>query len=340
MTVAGTLTIALVLAFFLARSITRPVRLLHKAAARVSRGERDLRVCEAGADELGSLAREFNQMTAALAAREDELKAHADMLEQRVAEKTEALSRRDEELTRSNQELERFAYVASHDLQEPLRMVASYTQLLGRRYRGKLDAEADEFIAFAVDGAQRMQALINDLLAYSRVGTKGQALQPTDCQAVLERALGNLTMARRESEAVITCDALPTVVADATQLAQMFQNLVGNAIKFRGPRRPEVHIGARRGEAETVLYVRDNGIGIDPAYVGQLFVLFRRLHSVTEYPGTGIGLAICKKIVDRHGGRIWVESTLGVGSTFFFSLPDRPADTQPAAEQFPLAKVA
>jgi PAS domain S-box-containing protein len=225
------------------------------------------------------------------------------------------------ELKRSNADLEQFAYVASHDLQEPLRMVASYTQLLAKRYKGKLDADADDFIGFAVEGANRMQRLIQDLLAYSRVTTQGHGFEQVDCHALLEEVLDNLRLAIEESRVVVTSNTLPTVIADGAQLGQLFQNLIGNAIKFRSEEPPRVSVSAEHRTNEWLFSVRDNGIGIDPQYAGRIFVVFQRLHDREEYPGTGIGLAICKRIVERHGGRIWVESKLGEGATFYFTLP-------------------
>ncbi len=225
-----------------------------------------------------------------------------------------------QDLRRSNAELEQFAYVASHDLQEPLRMVASFSQLLAKRYRGKLDQDADDFIGFAVDGARRMQALINDLLAFSRVGTRGRAFEPTDSNGVLQEALTNLTTLRAESQAVVTHEPLPTILADGGQLVQVFQNLIANAIKFRGPEPPRIHITAEPQDEGWRFAVRDNGLGIAKEHQERIFTIFQRLQPRAEYPGTGIGLAICKKIVERHGGRIWVDSELGKGSTFYFTI--------------------
>jgi PAS domain S-box-containing protein len=227
-----------------------------------------------------------------------------------------------EELNRSNEELEQFAYIASHDLQEPLRMVASYTQLLSRRYKGKLDSDADEFIAFAVDGASRMQRLIQDLLTYSRVGSRAQELLDTSSQTALQQAIMNLKGTIEDSGAVVTHDALPMVVADEMQLIQLLQNLIGNAIKYHDHGIPTVHVSAARVTGKKWQFsVKDNGIGIDPQYFEKIFGMFQRLHKREEFTGTGIGLAICKKIVERHGSKITVESTLGQGSTFHFMLP-------------------
>jgi len=230
------------------------------------------------------------------------------------------------ELRRSNEELQQFAYVASHDLQEPLRMVASYTQLLAKRYTGRLDSEADEFIAYAVDGSNRMQALIHDLLAYSRAGANGKAYQEISSEKALLEALSNLRVSIQESGAVVTHDSLPTITTDDAQLVQVFQNLVGNAIKYRRAEVPRVHVSAaKNGGQEWNFSVQDNGLGIDPQYFDRIFVLFQRLHGREEFKGTGIGLAICKKIVERLGGRIWVESEPEKGSTFYFALPERDA---------------
>lgn len=248
----------------------------------------------------------------------------------RVIERSEASERlraQARELMRSNEELQQFAYVASHDLQEPLRMVASYTQLLAQRYGDKLDADAADFIHYAVDGARRMQALINDLLAYSRVGTRGQPFAEVNCDGVVRTALQNLKVAVEETGATVRYGGLPIVFGDSTQLVQLFQNLVGNAIKFRRPGEPpEIEISARRGDGAWQFAVSDNGIGIEPQHSERIFVIFQRLHTREKYPGTGIGLAVCRKIVERHGGRLWVESNPGHGSVFQFTLPDHQTE--------------
>ena len=242
-----------------------------------------------------------------------------DISERKAADA--ALRAAHEELKRSNAELEQFAYVASHDLQEPLRMISSYTQLLMRRYDERLDQDAKDFMHYVVDGAARMKQLIEDLLAYSRVGTRAKEFRPVAAEAALRRATGNLRAAIEESGAQITADQLPTVSGDEGQLAQLFQNLIGNALKFRGLARPHVHVGLSELPGEWQFSVRDNGIGIEPQYYERIFMLFQRLHAKDEYPGTGIGLAVCKKVVERHGGRIWVESRPGEGSSFHFTLP-------------------
>jgi hypothetical protein len=249
----------------------------------------------------------------------------------------ESLRRTLTELTRSNADLEQYAYVAAHDLQEPLRMVANFVQLLAQRYRGQLDADADEFIGFAVEGATRMHLLINDLLEYSLVDRSDRSFQPADCEAVLAQALRNLEFTISDSGADITHDPLPIVAGDAPQLQRIFENLIHNAIKFHSAEPPHVHISAKLRNAESdsahrtadlaqpisewLFAVRDNGIGIEPQYAERIFRLFQRLHSRREYAGTGIGLPICKKIIERHGGRIWVESELGAGATFYFTIP-------------------
>jgi PAS domain S-box-containing protein len=265
------------------------------------------------------LEQRVEERTTALLVTNEQLKREIE--ERRRAE--EALKKTTEELARSNQELEQFAYAASHDLQEPLRMVTSYIQLLARRYQNRLDSDAEEFINFAVDGATRMHTLINGLLTYSRVGTQGKPFEPTNCETILQHSLDNLKMTMEETGAVVTHDPLPTVMADDLQLGQLFQNLIGNAIKFHGEDPPRVHISVRPDGNQWVFSVRDNGIGIAPEFKERIFLIFQRLHGKEKYPGTGIGLAVCKKIVEGHGGRIWVESELGKGATFHFTLPRR-----------------
>ena len=246
------------------------------------------------------------------------------MMEEAAKQKV-TLERKADELTRANDELKLFAFVAAHDLQEPARMVASYTQLLARRYAGRLDADADEFIAYAVEGAQRMQSLIRDLLAYCRVETAGEAFRETSSEAALELAVLHLQNAIGDAGAVISHDKLPTVVADPTQLLQLFQNLIGNAIKYHGSDPPKVHISARLSYAlKWIFSVQDNGIGIEAKFYDKIFGMFQRLHGREDFSGTGIGLTICKKIIERHGGRIWLESEAGKGTTFYFTIPDRP----------------
>src|SRR5712692_584927 len=304
------MAVALLAAYLLSRvlqgTISQPILALAETAKAVSdRHDYSVRAPKLGEDELGRLTDAFNQMLSRI---EDQDRARLQLIT---------------ELERSNKELEQFAYVASHDLQEPLRMVSSYTELLERRYGDKLDDKGRTFINFAVDGAVRMQRLINDLLEFSRVSTRGKPMQPVDVNRVLGAVRINLSVAIQEANAQVTSDELPTVMADETQLVQLLQNLVGNAIKFRGSEPPHVHVSARVATTECVFAVRDNGIGIAPEYFERIFVIFQRLHARGEYPGTGIGLAVCRRIVERHGGRIWVESAPGQGSTFFFALSNR-----------------
>ncbi|MBI4962949.1 MAG: GAF domain-containing protein [Desulfomonile tiedjei] len=241
-------------------------------------------------------------------------------------ETEEALALQAEELARSNLELKQFAYVASHDLQEPLRNLISCVQLLDKKFKDRLGSEADKYIGYAVDSAARMQALIEALLAYSRIGTLAKPFKLVDCQKVIESSLANLRTAISESQAVVTYDPLPRLTADEMQLTQLFQNLLGNAIKFRADKPPKIHVSAAEHEGEWVFSIEDNGIGFEKEYADRIFSIFQRLHTRTEYEGTGIGLAIAKKIVQRHGGRIWVESEYGKGSTFYFTIPAQAID--------------
>jgi signal transduction histidine kinase len=237
-----------------------------------------------------------------------------------------ALKAQTDNLARSNEELEHFAYVASHDLQEPLRMVTRFTQLLAEQYSEKLDVAAGDYIRFAADGATRMQEMIRDLLEYSRVNNKNLEVRPTECQAVVRSIVHDLRPVIEESGAIVEADPLPVLKADPMRLGQLFQNLIGNAIKFRGQTAPRVRISAIDSGGDWLFSVQDNGIGIDPRQADRIFQIFQRLHTKTEYPGAGIGLAICRKVVERHGGRIWVESQPGVGSTFLFTLPKAGTD--------------
>jgi PAS domain S-box-containing protein len=263
--------------------------------------------------------------------RDDQIRELNAKLEQRVAERTRELLKSNEALRQSNDDLNQFAYAASHDLQEPLRMVALYSEMLGKRYAGMLDKEADQFIKFITSGAHRMEMLLKDLLAYSQAGSAEGPTAPVDCAFVIEQVLLNLKAAITENHAQITWEGLPVVDAHEIRLMQLFQNLVGNAIKYRGASAPVIHIAAQARESDWLFSVQDNGIGIRPEYAQQVFGIFKRLHG-QRYPGTGIGLAICQRIVERYGGRIWVESTPQVGSKFCFTLPPAAVKQTPARE--------
>jgi signal transduction histidine kinase len=310
MVFAVSLFVAYGVSSLLQRSVSGPILALAELAESVSaRQDYAVRAQPRSGDEIGVLVQGFNHMLGQIQKRDGELQKTHGELEQRIAE-----------LQRSNGELEQFAYVASHDLQEPLRMITGYTQLLAKRYKGRLDPDADSYIGFAVDGAKRMQALIEALLNYSRVGTRGKPKARTDCEAVLQNTLAGLQLAIQQSGAVVTHDPLPNVMADESQISQLLQNLIGNAIKFRNAESPRVHISCKRKSDAWLFSVKDNGIGIDPQYWERIFVIFQRLHTREEYAGTGIGLAICKKIVERHGGTIWVNSEANKGATFYFTL--------------------
>lgn len=325
--------------------VTRPINNLIETIKKI-RTDSNLgsRVKVQSDDEIGILGTAFNQMVDELHYSREEILKQNQQLEQKVAERTLQLremnelleqdikkrqlteielAKRAEELANSNAELKQFAYVASHDLKEPLRMISSYLQLLKRRYQDSLDLRALEYIDTTVDGAGRMHNLIDDILDLSRVGTHSFEFQPVSCQEVIRQVTSNLEVMLAESGVTLHYDALPEVVADFSQLSRLFQNLIVNAIKFRRQNEPQVWIaGEKTQEHSWCFSVRDNGIGIEPMYLERIFLIFQRLHTRSEYPGTGIGLAICKKIVERHGGTIWAESEPGKGSVFYFTLPD------------------
>lgn len=335
---AGSFFLAYLISSFQRRLISDPILDLAGTAKEISeKQDYSLRVQKQSEDEIGTLTDSFNQMLSVIKERDSALTNSNDELREQIDARIEAerqlkvfnedlerrVKDRTTDLQRSNSELEQFAYVASHDLQEPLRAVTGCVQVLQKTYRDKLDADAGELIHHVVEGAARMQTLIGDLLAFSRVSSHSKPFEATDCNVALDRALANLAAALRERDAVVTRDTLPTVTAEQVQLSQLFQNLIGNGLKFCGGRRPEIHVGAKRQEDAWLFSVRDNGIGIEPAYRERIFVIFQRLHTRTEYPGTGIGLAICKRIVERHNGQIWVESEPGKGSTFYFTIPGK-----------------
>ena len=352
---------AFVISLRLQRTVAEPILALARIARTVSeKNDFTVRASLHAEGEIGILTTAINQMLSGIQERERSLKEFASALQEEVSERKKAeeqlrvlnatlelrVARRTEDLQRSNRDLEHFAYIASHDLQEPLRSVGSYVQILAQRYQGQLDAHAHEFVGFIVEGVKRMETLIHDLLAYSRVGTRTEPLVPVDCESALQAALADLHTAIEESGATIAHDKLPIVVANAQQLSQLFQNLIGNAIKFRREEPPRIRITARRVTLQVLeaisppesvrgalragdwlFGIQDNGIGIAPEYRDRVFVIFQRLHSRARYSGNGIGLAICKRIVELLGGRIWLDSAGGEGSTFRFTLPEgRNAD--------------
>jgi len=350
--ILGTFSLAGFLAFVLTAklrdAIEAPLSNLASTAAIVAETRNyQVRAAKTSADELGLLTDSFNEMLARIQLRDGELRKAAEELEARVAARTreleselverrraeEALSRQAAELARSNADLQQFAYVASHDLQEPLRMVFGYMNLIAEQYTGKLDAEADEFIGYAVDGARRMRQLITDLLEYSRVGSRDLVFQPTSCEKVLAEVRANLSLTLEETGTELTSSPLPVILAEPAQVTQLFQNLIANGIKFRGSAPPRIHIAAEARGEWWEFTVADNGIGIDASHHQRIFIIFQRLHDRSAYAGTGIGLAICNKIVNRLGGRIWVESEPGKGSTFHFTIPAIKPPAASAAEE-------
>ena len=297
------LVVSFIMVMFLSdRIVIRRIEELNRMSYEIGKGNMHHRICDRSNDELGTLASAFNNMGEELENEKDRvLGINGDLM-------------------RSNTDLEQFAYVSSHDLQEPLRMISGYVDLIKRKYKGALDSDMDKYIEFIVGGVNRMQLLIDDLLKYSRVSTLASPLVLINCENILEDSLLNLKISINESGAVVTHDPLPTVMADGSQLTQVFQNLISNAIKFKGSEPPRIHIGVEKKEEMWVFSVADNGIGIAPEFFDRIFVVFNRLHSSEKYSGTGIGLSICKKIVERYGGKIWVDSKIGRGSKFYFTI--------------------
>ncbi len=314
------LLVALAVGWTIASTYAKPIMRLAKSATEIAQGNYEARVPENSNDEVGMLSRSFNEMAG-------QIQASHRTLEGRVEERTNELARANDELKRSNRDLQQFAAIASHDLQEPLRAVSGYTQLLLRMYGDQLDDQAHELMQQSVDGARRMQSLIDNLLEFSRVQTDGQNFETVSCEAAVQTAIQNLERSIIETGTVVTYDDLGTVIADPNQLTQLFQNLISNAIKFRREA-PRILIRAEHRDSETVFSVRDNGIGVSQRDAERIFSIFQRLHSREDYPGAGLGLAICKRIVDRHGGRIWVQSHLGEGSTFYFTLDQSLIEAQ------------
>ena len=316
--VATSVAAGLLLFVALRRWVTRPLTALGQEARTVRSGDLDHVVVGHGPPEIVGLADDVETMRRELVAQLAEVERAQQRLRLQAAD-----------LQRSNRDLEQFAYVASHDLQEPLRKVSSFCQLLERRYRGQLDERADQYIEFAVDGAKRMQLLINDLLAFSRVGRTSEAFADVDLDGVLAEVLRTLSTRIEESGAVVTADPLPVVRAEPRLLVQLLQNLIGNALKFGGDAPPRVHVSAQQRDDAWELAVSDQGIGIDPQYAERIFVIFQRLHPKAEYEGTGIGLALCKKIVEHHGGQMWLDTEASEGAAFRWTMPFQPPTPTP-----------
>jgi light-regulated signal transduction histidine kinase (bacteriophytochrome)/HAMP domain-containing protein len=307
------------------RRMLVPLMQLQKGTQLIAEGKLDYRVGIASRDEIGELATNFNTMAERLKQSYSALERSRDELEVKVRERTAELQRTAEELHRSNMELQQFAYVASHDLQEPLRTISSFLQLIEKRYADSIGGEAREFIAFSVAAANRLQEMIRALLEYSRVQSQGSSFALVKAQALLDEAMNNLRKAIEESGASITADPLPQVYGDGGQLVRLFQNLLANAIKFRGNLPPVIYVSSEKKQDEWLFCVKDNGIGMEIKYADRVFNIFQRLHG-RDIPGIGIGLAVCKRIVERHGGRIWVESETGKGARFCFTIPLRSSN--------------
>ena len=327
------LLVSFIISTFLQRSISSPILKLVSSMRKVSANQDfSLRAEAEGVDEIQELSSVFNDMLEQIQKRDQSLIEARDELEVRVEERTKELQEKTKELEMSNQELEQFAYVASHDLQEPLRMIGSFSQLIMRRNKEKFDDETKEFFEYIIDGVSRMQNLISDLLSFSRVGTQKMEVKNTDLALVVAKCINNLRHTIEENNVQISTENLPVLAVDETKIMQLFQNLISNAIKFRNDHSPTIHIYSQERENDWVFAVKDNGIGIDKEYSDKIFMIFQRLHKNT-YPGTGIGLAICKKIAELHGGNIWFESEPGIGSTFFFTLKKRQAAVKTLSRQ-------
>jgi signal transduction histidine kinase len=322
--IAGVLALSLAAtAIIMRRAITRPLERLAAHARTVARGDLGHRLAGEGPADVVGLADDVDSMRLRILSELEEVRRSRVQLEEQARE----LEIKARDLERSNAELEQFAYVASHDLQEPLRKVASFCQLLQRRYQGQLDERADQYIGFAVDGAKRMQSLITDLLAFSRVGRMDAELVDVALDDIVATAVTNLTVRVESTGARVDVGPLPVVHGEPVLLTAVFQNLIGNALKFHGDDPPVVHVGAERHGDVWTITCRDEGIGIDPEYAERIFAIFQRLHPKETYEGTGIGLALCRKIVEHHGGRIWLDTTVDSGATFRFTLPARPERT-------------